>query len=647
MDAALEASGVAADVARRLGSRTLAASTKDGVLRIGLAGEFAGAKDAVTLRDLPLRATFSWLSRGDDGGPRIGVTSSDKQESATVALGTVRATGAATVRETLLAYEAKVEASQVATVVRRGGSDAIAAEWTGGTFTAGVACGEEGRKASKGAPILASFAIATGEGRAEAAAGSAGPVVLEKASATLEGSAVLGIRQPTCKARLGLAIGSAQLKKAGVLVSGLSADVPFRLNEEPGDAGRFAIGAVDYRGDKLPALAGTLQVVDQKAHFALTWPLLPGPDAKEAGAGAATLEASGWLAMRDGAPSGKVRVAVPRFELGDANQPADRWGLAKGHEARGTFWVDGDIRIAEGCLLPRLTVGVQDAELSSKALEANAQGVSANITLTSFSPLATLGGQRIRVREASLGKLKVIGGLVKYRIESPESILIESTSWGWAGGRLRTYALRFDPSRPPFRFTVYADRLKLEELLALVPDERITGTGELYGHLPVRIGQWPDVRFGAGILQAIARKPWLVGLRSDKPFEEMTPEERALEESIRKEGVVSVQFHDAPFVGAVLEQQDPRFRNDPIYSQVKERIVEGLGDLEYSTLRLDFIHGQDSLGADRLDAKLFLVGRGRRGTRQEFKGIVLNIRDFDQVLRDAILVERGVQKGIR
>jgi hypothetical protein len=179
--------------------------------------------------------------------------------------------------------------------------------------------------------------------------------------------------------------------------------------------------------------------------------------------------------------------------------------------------------------------------------------------------------------------------------------------WGWVGGRLYVEDLRFDPAAKEHTLTVYARDLKLAGLLSLIPKEEATGVGSLDGKLPVTISTWPNLHFGEGELRtAPGQSGWF-------------------------------RIKNTEILGTVLEGTDKRFRTEDLYVEIKKRLVNGFRDFEYDELSVVFVKDGESLVA-----RVNTHGRARTGVRQEFGGVTLNFRHFDEVLRDVILIGRGV-----
>jgi hypothetical protein len=216
-----------------------------------------------------------------------------------------------------------------------------------------------------------------------------------------------------------------------------------------------------------------------------------------------------------------------------------------------------------------------------------------------------------------MGKLDVKDGFVAFRLEPREAggrptgwaAYVQRCECGWVGGRLYVEDFRFDPEAKEHAATVFARDLKLSALLALIPDKRATGVGSLDGKLPVTIGKWPDIHFGDGELRtAPGQSGWF-------------------------------KVKDTEALGPVLESTDPRFQTDSLYVEIKKRLINAFKDFEYDDLSV--VLTKDSGG--KFVASVNTKGKARTGEGQKFEEVTLNFLNFDETLRNAILISREVQ----
>jgi hypothetical protein len=478
-------------------------------------------------------------------------------------------------------------------------------------------------------PIRGTFALAAGGEKAGLQA-SFGEVKATVAKCSVEeGQFALEAGGPLkMAAKLKFENAAAEHKGLDLSLSGISGDVPLSLNAEAGamgdppshglrraSSGRWSVGAVRFREVNLPAASGTLRLADWKADFTAAWPFLKG----------AVLNLEGVLDASAGRPlpamgtlRGELRASIPRFEVGKDNQPQMLKALTQGVTLWGMFSLDGRVQLIGDRVLPLVRLKVENAQLESIGYDAEAKGINAEIAITSFTPLSTLGNQQIKVATARLGKLTVRDGFVAFRIEDPRSLFIEQTRWGWAGGYLYTHALRLDP-QGKLDVMVFADHLNLKEILPLLPEVQARGDGYVYGRIEVGV-RWPELIIGEGFLYATPGKKGVMELGDVKPIDDL------------------------------LTQQYPAFTTDRVLALVKRRLVQALQSFEYSVLTADFTkekqegqepkEGQES----QLVARIHLQGKGRVGKDpQEIGGLDLEIYGFDNLIQNAIIIKRSLE----
>ena len=296
---------------------------------------------------------------------------------------------------------------------------------------------------------------------------------------------------PEVSGRLTLAEASVRHAERRLVMTDITADVPFALGGGKASRGRYDVGSIWFGDDYLSGPSGALAVSDHRLDVDLTWPLL----------GELLVTGSGFLEPGPRGPAGRLRLTVPRFEASPTTQPADLFQRLDGVELGGAFALDALIEIDGGRVEPTVTLTLDDVSVSSTAWDADIVGIDASITIDDLTPPATPGRQRISVARAAVGELVVEDGELVFRLEGPRSLFIERTAWRWAGGRLYSHAIRLDPQDPVLDFVLFADQLRLNDLASIVAPGKITGEGLLYGRLPLTIA-WPELSYGEGYLYA-------------------------------------------------------------------------------------------------------------------------------------------------
>ena len=181
-------------------------------------------------------------------------------------------------------------------------------------------------------------------------------------------------------------------------------------------------------------------------------------------------------------------VVVRPFKLTDGTALASVVPGMAGWNVTGTLGATAHVSVRDGRVEPTAVATVDDVSARDEARSFVVEGLSGAVKIDSFSPFSTGVAQRLVASKLTTGKLALTDGLVEFRVERPNSILIEQTNWGWAGGRVYSHAFRIDPQKVDVDVVLYADGLRVSDLLALVAENRATGEGDLFAApLPARL----------------------------------------------------------------------------------------------------------------------------------------------------------------
>ncbi len=403
---------------------------------------------------------------------------------------------------------------------------------------------------------------------------------------------------PVIEAQLTCTHSTAWIDTPGLGIFDFDARIPITRNSTHKDPGLFSARATSVRDDAWPGFAGAASFSDGKFDLSLAWPLL-----KEA---ILQINANVDTTAIDGTRA-DVTASIPKFTLTDPNAVGRLLNSSKDIEVTGTFALDSHITLNRGILTPKIQLAIEDASFASSSYSASINGFNTNITLNSFTPLSTPGGQEIKIASANIGKLELSDGLIAFRVESPTSILIERTEWGWAGGHLYSHAVRFDPAKPDFDFVAFGDGLQVKEIAKLAAGPKADGDGAVYGRLPVSV-RWPSIAFQDGYLYAAPGT-----------------------------GVIKLAQH-ADEVAKLLEK-DPRFAKGAQSNLIKSRVVDSLKDFKYDLVKLDFVQHDKNL---RLTVKIH--GIGKVGQDNQELTLDLSFGGFDQLLEHWLVIKNMVSK---
>lgn len=456
-------------------------------------------------------------------------------------------------------------------------------------------------------------------------AGGAGPLLTSREMRIMAGplhasaELLLGQGTPHLAGVVQFDKGEFHHQSGGVHVEGVSARVPFSVNSPVSEMGAFEVPRSTVGPAHLPPLAGHLALIDGKARFETHWSVL----------GDGVVQATGFVDLGAAAINGRVDAEMPAFALRDAKAMAQLVPLLEGYDITGTLAGRASLQFVGAQHTARVEASVRNGRMENKASQWLFEGIEVDpanpLVIESFTPLATRGGQVVKVGKAQMSSLRLSDGQARFRIESNDIIQVEAIHFGWAGGQLAGSAFRLDRRRPEIQSTLTADRIELEQFLAMFT-ERMTGTGQLYGRLPVEV-RWPQgkrddaatvkwnqpqLRFGEGFLYATPGSTGRIGFKN--------PEQ---------------------FVGPSLDQ-DPRFRPGGVLSALRQGILGALEDLAYTVLKVDIIYKQVD-NEPTLCAAVLISGKGAKGDPpQEIGSFRLNLNGIDEVLKRAIGYRGGI-----
>lgn len=432
-------------------------------------------------------------------------------------------------------------------------------------------------------------------------AGSVGPLRVA-ADATWQAETGLAL-----ESRLTMTDGTLHFAESNTRLIGIDIDLPIRWNRSAAsgsESGAFSVARLVSSQATLPGLAGTVEIEDGMGVVRAMWPLVDGVTLNLSGRGG--LGASGFEA--------ELTTTIPPSTIGDRSAIAAMVPVLGDLQIGGNVRLDGELRINGGELDGAFRAELRDMSLESQSGNYAAGGLSSTITIDSIAPLQSPVNQRVTIKRANIGSIDFSDAVVTFAVEDIDSILVSDAQWDMGPkGRFRATAFRLNPQRPEIHTELYGENMSLAEWLPLVSDGRARGEGRLYGHVPfaARIrAEGVELAFGNGYLFA-------------------------------EPGGGYLEVDDAMALEELLESQDPRFRTDETLSRVKRNIVDALRDFEYSMLRVDLVKEREGV-----TASIATSGKGRRGNPpQEIGSLNVNIRGFDQLLNDLIMMQASMRRS--
>jgi len=350
-------------------------------------------------------------------------------------------------------------------------------------------------------------------------------------------------------------------------------------------------------------ILSTYDVQKKEGSFGLQWPLQE----------SAVLNAAGSVNFNGPLPSASVSFDCEGLHVREEQAAVKHLVDSTGLNVRGDLSVSGTARLHQGHFSPRITFTTTDTTLSNRQYQMEATGINGAITFTEFLPPSTPGNQRFHIQDLHLGKVHLQDGLVLFGVENdPPSILLERTEWGCLGGRIYSQALRIDPAQPTIDVNLFANNVDMEQLSRLVLGETGSGAGSLYGMISAKVPKSDLSHFdlGEGFLRST----------TDTGFWEL--------ESRNVIGLIQNE----------LKNQLDRVLQTSVKTDVKDNILHGLLDFEYSMFNVDFSRQESGILA-----RITTRGHSRNlKVPVEFEEIILDIPGFDEILRKVLIIKKAI-----
>lgn len=146
---------------------------------------------------------------------------------------------------------------------------------------------------------------------------------------------------------------------------------------------------------------------------------------------------------------------------------------------------------------------VRDATVESTAQQWQVAGLSGTAFLNGRTP----DDWRLEAKEdtrfvsATFGNLRLTNGRCRW-VVTPHEVFVEQGGFNWCGGDVQMYAVHVALNNPQAECVLYIDQVDLGQLLTQMKVLRGTGSGSLYGRLPLRL-QVGFLRLSDGFLYSL------------------------------------------------------------------------------------------------------------------------------------------------
>ena len=223
------------------------------------------------------------------------------------------------------------------------------------------------------------------------------------------------------------------------------------------------------------------------------------------------------------------------------------------------YTLDGRINIAGTVSVdgqrPAITATLRDAVLRNKDQSQVFRGITGQVTLNGFSPLASPDAQRLAWSSGKFGQLDLGEGSVQFHVGVGPTLHVERLQWWIGKGRYWAHAFDVRPDQPDLKINLFWENVDLNDWLALVAADKASGTGRLFGRLPIRIQTQPQLKLSYGEGYLISSGPGGVTIADKQLVEEMV----------------------TTYAGQIGGEGD-------VGAMVQDRVVQALQDFQYEEL---------------------------------------------------------------
>ncbi len=449
--------------------------------------------------------------------------------------------------------------------------------------------------------VATHFSVANAADRALLATGTIAGVTFDHADA-LVAMSWDSKKDLTLNSNLKLAGGTVSYSPARLVARGVEINVPITLNSDaPPSPGKLTIAGLELGDDKLPGVTGTAGSADGRVTLAADWKL----------SDAIVAHITGEIDSQHS----QYTVKLPRTEIVDGHLAGSLFSALRDVQLDGGVALDGQFTITAGKFEPRVKLELFNAGFHAAQWQASAEKVSGSVTLTSLAPLATPGRQQLTAAKLNVGKMIFEDGALDFRVIDSHSAFLEKAGFRiGSSGRFTAHAIALDAAKPGLDTDIYVEGVNLGDLLTVLTGEPITGSGLLYGRVPVS--------FRPENARKLTFKPGFI---------------------YANPGPGTLKLTDPNRVADLLNKVDPEFLKGPELSAVRDQAVEALSDFEYSLFRFEITPDADGQMMLQLQAR----GKGRSAkTPVEFTKLEINVHGFEEAANDILFIKMNLDKTL-
>ena len=151
----------------------------------------------------------------------------------------------------------------------------------------------------------------------------------------------------------------------------------------------------------------------------------------------------------------------------------------------GLLEVQARLDLARGIPVCPLSLHVRDLKLNHAQSKISLAGGNAYLSFADLLTWRSEPDQRVSFADLQMGSIILEQGDIHFQVEALHSILVETCTATWAGGRVGTQAFRINPGVEDYLVDLYCDRVDMAQALGQFGMSQAQGGGSVNGRIPV------------------------------------------------------------------------------------------------------------------------------------------------------------------
>ncbi|MCD4742724.1 MAG: YdbH domain-containing protein [Desulfobacteraceae bacterium] len=300
---------------------------------------------------------------------------------------------------------------------------------------------------------------------------------------------------PIVKIRTHINKGRFESSEHKIKISGINANIPFSLPysaNRPSDSGKFTINKCIYDDNYELKVHGALTQVESGILFNGN---VAFPEIKDF-----KLEFnSKAVALSQNNININLDFHSRPFKFSSKNLSKFTPKQVKGINFDLNLSSNGKIEYSSKGIKSNLKIDIRNGNVDIPESKLTLQGIATSLEFKNLLTFQSKPAQVLAIDAIQLNDIIMNNAIIKYNIESSNSLLVESTQLKWCNGTVSSEAIRVPNKANNYSIILYCDRLELTGILKQMGAFRAEGNGTLSGRIPVTYANG-EIAFNNGFL---------------------------------------------------------------------------------------------------------------------------------------------------